>query len=612
MNFNSFQPSSSGVADLKKAFETARGRRLAVGDYALLFVDEIHRFNRAQQDGFLPFVEEGLVTLGGATTENPSFELNGALLSRCQVFVLKRLDDEAMQSLLAKAEAFEKRDLPLTPEARAAMIAMADGDGRYVLTLAETLFNIAAPKPFSTTELAGVLQKRSPAYDKDREEHYNLISALHKSVRGSDPDAALYWLARMLEGGEDPLFVARRLVRMASEDIGEADPDVADPRDRGQGRLRLPRQPGRRAGAGAGVRAHGRRAEVQRGLRRVQGCLEDGQGNRLADPAAAHPQRPDPADEGSRLRQGLQIRPGHRRGLFRPGLLPRGRRAAGVLHAKGRGGRGAGQGTAGSLGAAARPEGRSVKALTPDDIVFARSMVIHEDEAIIAFDKPPGLSSQGGRIKAATLDDLLGAFARSNGKRPGLVHRLDRDTSCVILAAKTKPAAAFLGKALMGRRVFKTYLAIVAPGAPSPRDGRIEAPLRRVSQGREVHMAPCEADHPDAESASTGYRTLAASEEAALVELRPHTGRMHQLRAHLASIGRPIAGTRYGGARWCWRYAPVVRLMLHAQRVRFPHPSGGEKAIEAPIPADMRATIARLVLSEPPPSAIAIAHATQD
>src|SRR5277367_4181273 len=169
----------SGVADLKKAFEAARMRRSA-GQSTLLFVDEIHRFNRAQQDGFLPFVESGVVTLVGATTENPSFELNGALLSRCQVYVLKRLDDEAMQSLLEKAEAFEKRALPLTAEARAAMIAMADGDGRYVLTLAETLFTIAAPKPLSTTELAGVLQKRSPAYDKDREEHYNLISALHK------------------------------------------------------------------------------------------------------------------------------------------------------------------------------------------------------------------------------------------------------------------------------------------------------------------------------------------------------------------------------------------------------------------------------------------------
>ncbi|HEX5263924.1 MAG TPA: replication-associated recombination protein A, partial [Phenylobacterium sp.] len=213
----------SGVADLKKAFEAARLRR-AAGQSTLLFVDEIHRFNRAQQDGFLPFVEEGIVTLVGATTENPSFELNGALLSRCQVFVLKRLDDDALESLITKAETFEGSPLPLEPDARAALIALADGDGRYVLTLIETLFNIGSAKPLSTKELGQVLQKRSPAYDKDREEHYNLISALHKSIRGSDPDAALYWLARMLDGGEDPLFVARRLIRAAAEDIGEADP----------------------------------------------------------------------------------------------------------------------------------------------------------------------------------------------------------------------------------------------------------------------------------------------------------------------------------------------------------------------------------------------------
>jgi putative ATPase len=213
----------SGVADLKKAFEAARVRRMA-GQSTLLFVDEIHRFNRAQQDGFLPFVEAGIVTLVGATTENPTFELNGALLSRCQVFVLKRLDDEALETLLKKAESFEGRPLPLEPEARAALSALADGDGRYLLTLAETLFNIGSSKPLSTKELGQVLQKRSPAYDKDREEHYNLVSALHKSIRGSDPDAALYWLARMLAGGEDPLFIARRLIRAAAEDIGEADP----------------------------------------------------------------------------------------------------------------------------------------------------------------------------------------------------------------------------------------------------------------------------------------------------------------------------------------------------------------------------------------------------
>src|SRR6201996_5866749 len=221
--FQQLSAVSPGVADLKKAFETARARR-AAGQATLLFVDEIHRFNRAQQDGFLPFVEQGVVTLVGATTENPSFELNGALLSRCQVYVLRRLDEEALESLLAKAEAHEGKPLPLDADARQALVAMADGDGRYLLTLAETLFNIGSAEPMDIKSLSQVLQKRSPAYDKDREEHYNLISALHKSVRVSDPDAALYWLARMLEGGENPLFIARRLVRMAAEDIGEADP----------------------------------------------------------------------------------------------------------------------------------------------------------------------------------------------------------------------------------------------------------------------------------------------------------------------------------------------------------------------------------------------------
>ena len=213
----------SGVADLKKAFETARGRRLA-GQSTLLFVDEIHRFNRAQQDGFLPFVEEGIVTLVGATTENPSFELNGALLSRSQVFVLKRLDDAALEQLLARAEANAGRGLPLQPDARAALLALADGDGRYLLTLAETLFAIGPAEPLATADLGRLLQRRAPAYDKDREGHYDTISALHKSIRGSDPDAALYWLARMLAGGEEPLYIARRLVRAAMEDIGAADP----------------------------------------------------------------------------------------------------------------------------------------------------------------------------------------------------------------------------------------------------------------------------------------------------------------------------------------------------------------------------------------------------
>ncbi len=230
--------------------------------------------------------------------------------------------------------------------------------------------------------------------------------------------------------------------------------------------------------------------------------------------------------------------------------------------------------------------------LTPEDIAFVRSLVIYEDPHVLAFDKPAGLSSQGGRIAANTLDDLLAAFARSNGKRPRLIHRLDRDTSGVILAAKTQPDAAFLGKAMMARRVRKTYLAIVTPGAPEPREGQIDAPLRRESQGREAYSRVCEPDHPDAQDASTRYRTLAEGPAAALVELSPRTGRMHQIRVHLASIGRPIAGDpRYGGALML-SGAPAPRLMLHAAALVFPHPAGGERKVSAPTPADMAALIA--------------------
>jgi putative ATPase len=223
LHFDAISAVFSGVADLKKTFERARARR-AAGQGTLLFVDEIHRFNRAQQDGFLPVVEEGVVTLVGATTENPRFELNAALLSRCQVLVLKRLDEAALSQMLARAEALEGKALALDEDARTTLIAMADGDGRYLLNLAEEVFALEPDAPLTPAELAGVLHKRAPVYDKDRDEHYNLISALHKSVRGSDPDAALYWLARMLAAGEDPLFLARRLVRMANEDIGLADP----------------------------------------------------------------------------------------------------------------------------------------------------------------------------------------------------------------------------------------------------------------------------------------------------------------------------------------------------------------------------------------------------
>ncbi|WP_379954244.1 replication-associated recombination protein A [Dongia sedimenti] len=223
-----FEPLSavfSGVADLRKVFEAARERR-RMGEGTLLFVDEIHRFNRAQQDGFLPYVEDGTVVLVGATTENPSFELNGALLSRCQVFVLNRLDDAAMEQLLERAEATMHQRLPLDADARAAVRAMADGDGRYLLNMAEELFRLPPEKALDPSGLAKAVQKRAPLYDKAQEGHYNLISALHKSLRGSDTDAALYWLARMLAGGEDPLYIARRLVRFAVEDIGMADPNA--------------------------------------------------------------------------------------------------------------------------------------------------------------------------------------------------------------------------------------------------------------------------------------------------------------------------------------------------------------------------------------------------
>jgi putative ATPase len=216
----------SGVADLKRAFDDATKRRRA-GQGTLLFVDEIHRFNRAQQDGFLPVVENGTVTLIGATTENPSFALNGALLSRCQVMVLRRLDDDSLERLLSRAEHDIQRPLPLIDEARSTLRAMADGDGRYLLNMVEQIVALPpATPPLDTAALSELLSRRAALYDKDREEHYNLISALHKSLRGSDPDAALYWFARMLNGGEDPRYIARRLVRFAAEDIGMADPNA--------------------------------------------------------------------------------------------------------------------------------------------------------------------------------------------------------------------------------------------------------------------------------------------------------------------------------------------------------------------------------------------------
>ncbi len=223
-----FEPLSavfSGVADLRKVFDRAKERR-AMGRGTLLFVDEIHRFNRAQQDAFLPVVEDGTVTLIGATTENPSFELNGALLSRCQVFVLNRLTEAALELMLIKAEEIQGRKLPLDGASRIAILGLADGDGRYLYNMAESVFELPPGAVLDSKALVELVQRRVPLYDKAQEGHYNLISALHKSLRGSDADAALYWLARMLAGGEDPLYIARRLVRFAVEDVGLADPQA--------------------------------------------------------------------------------------------------------------------------------------------------------------------------------------------------------------------------------------------------------------------------------------------------------------------------------------------------------------------------------------------------
>jgi RluA family pseudouridine synthase len=232
--------------------------------------------------------------------------------------------------------------------------------------------------------------------------------------------------------------------------------------------------------------------------------------------------------------------------------------------------------------------------LSDDEVAFVRGLVIHEDAEILALNKPSGLSSQGGRGQVHTLDELLWAFAKRGKARPRLIHRLDRDTSGLILAAKTKPGAGFLGKALMARKISKTYQAIVTPGAPEPAAGVIDTPLRRDEQGREAYMRACAPDHPDAETALTRYRTLSQGPAAALLQLEPETGRMHQLRVHLAGVGRPIAGdARYGGALVVAGH-PVPRLMLHALALRFPHPAGGTTRLEAQPPADMAGLIQAL------------------
>ena len=391
-----------------------------------------------------------------------------------------------------------------------------------------------------------MLQKRSPAYDKDREEHYNLISALHKSVRGSDPDAALYWLARMLEGGEDPLFIARRLVRMAVEDIGEADPtslilaiaakDAYDFLGSPEGELALAQV----------VRAHGRRAQVQRRLhrlRRAPARMAKETGSLM--PPAHIRNAPDPADEGPRLRQGLPLRPRHRGRLLRPELLPR-RRWSGrsSTRPKGEGAEARIKERLERWAALRDQEGRRVKR-QPPNLTRRRHRLrplagdLRGRRRSSRSTSRPGSPARAGGSQAHTLDDLLAAFAKSNGKRPRLVHRLDRDTSGVILTAKTKPAAAFLGKALMGRRVREDL--------PRHRRAR-RARARATAASRRRCAATSRAARPTwrlrgrpprrRERRAPRYRTLAAGDEAALVELRP-AHRPHAPAARAPGLDRP-------------------------------------------------------------------------
>ena len=322
LHFEQISAVFSGVADLKKAFEAARARR-EIGQGTLLFVDEVHRFNRAQQDSFLPVMEDGTVVLVGATTENPSFELNAALLSRARVLVFKSLDAAAIEKLLARAEEIEGSALPLDDEARASLVRMADGDGRAALTLAEEVWRAARKgETFDAAQLQEIVQRRAPIYDKSQDGHYNLISALHKSVRGSDPDAALYYLCRMLDAGEDPLYLARRVVRMAVEDIGLADPQALVICNAAKDAYDFLGSPGRRARDRAGGDLSRDRAEIERRLHGLWRRDAGRQGGRLAAAAEAHPQRADQADEGRKLRRGLRLRPRRAGRVLGPGLLP--------------------------------------------------------------------------------------------------------------------------------------------------------------------------------------------------------------------------------------------------------------------------------------------------
>ncbi len=316
LHFEQISAIFSGVGDLKKVFDAARAGR-ETGQGTLLFVDEIHRFNRAQQDSFLPVMEDGTIVLVGATTENPSFELIAPLLSRARVMVFKRLDADPLEKLIARAEAIEGKNLPLDTEARQSLIRMADGDGRAALTLAEEAWRAARKgETFGAAQFQEGVQRRAPIYDKQQDSHYNLISALHKSVRGSDPDAALYYLCRMLDAGEDPLYVARRVVRMAVEDIGLADPQALMIANAAKDAYDF-------LGSRRGRDLYRDRAEIECGLYRLWRGHAHRERGGLAASADAHPQRADAADACRRLWRELRLRPRRARGVFRPGLFPR-------------------------------------------------------------------------------------------------------------------------------------------------------------------------------------------------------------------------------------------------------------------------------------------------
>ncbi len=514
-----FEPLSavfSGVADLRKIFDGAKKRR-EMGQGTLLFVDEIHRFNRAQQDAFLPYVEDGTVILVGATTENPSFELNGALLSRAQVFVLRRLDDDDLETLLRRAEQHLGHHLPLIEDGRAALRAMADGDGRFLLNLVEEIERLPAGTPLGPAGLAELVQRRAPLYDKAQEGHYNLISALHKSLRGSDTDAALYWLARMLAGGEDPIYILRRLTRAAVEDIGLADPqavvqalaawDTYDRLGSPEGELAVAQLVIYLATAPKSNAAYTAFGEAM-GMARKTGSLMppkhilNAPTRLMRDLGYGKGYVYDHATDDAFSGQNY-FPEGIERGEFyhpdRARLRARDQEAAGILGetARERAARrrrmiqtitvatedGTGSGsTAGSAGitrnsrmggsksccapgrcgstasapspatgcrtrpgdpraaarrrAAAPPRASRARA-RPQDEALLRDAVIYRDDWAVVIDKPAGLAVQGGTNTDRHVDQLLDGLRFDSDERPRLVHRLDKDTSGVLLIART-------------------------------------------------------------------------------------------------------------------------------------------------------------------------------